>query len=232
MKKILPLNDKPDVTSYVHHSYLNAIIQNDKLFSVYIKDFSKDNWRIITKDIEWSQGENTDCITLKDSKDRKSDTFCIENKSQIREMILCVKDIKIMDHLAGVKLLIIDTGSQNEESTFFMKWNQYDIDINGYLITHVNHLYAYYKILLKKNRIIVSISENQIAWDVIKEEKVSINNAHIQIELFFGDNQYRAWKNMNYSTFPAQITEHCLNKYWLGCHPVVNFTFQYFCDIG
>lgn len=34
------------------------------------------------------------------------------------------------------------------------------------------------------------------------------------------------------STFPAQITEHCLNKYWLGCHPVVNFTFQYFCDIG
>ena len=35
-----------------------------------------------------------------------------------------------------------------------------------------------------------------------------------------------------YSTFPAQITEHCLNKYWLGCHPVVNFTFQYFCDIG
>lgn len=35
-----------------------------------------------------------------------------------------------------------------------------------------------------------------------------------------------------YSTFPAQITEHCLNKYWLGCYPVVNFTFQYFCDIG
>lgn len=34
------------------------------------------------------------------------------------------------------------------------------------------------------------------------------------------------------STFPAQITEHCLNKYWLGCYPVVNFTFQYFCDIG
>lgn len=38
--------------------------------------------------------------------------------------------------------------------------------------------------------------------------------------------------DINYSTFPAQITEHCLNKYWLGCHPVVNFTFQYFCDIG
>ncbi len=37
---------------------------------------------------------------------------------------------------------------------------------------------------------------------------------------------------MNYSTFPAQITKHCLNKYWLGCYPVVNFTFQYFCDIG
>ena len=37
---------------------------------------------------------------------------------------------------------------------------------------------------------------------------------------------------INNSTFPAQITEHCLNKYWLGCHPVVNFTFQYFCDIG
>lgn len=38
--------------------------------------------------------------------------------------------------------------------------------------------------------------------------------------------------NINNSTFPAQITEHCLNKYWLGCYPVVNFTFQYFCDIG
>lgn len=51
---------------------------------------------------------------------------------------------------------------------------------------------------MKNDKIIVFISENQIGWEVIKEENMAINNAHIRIELFFGDNQYRAWKNMNY----------------------------------
>lgn len=198
MKKILPLNDKPDVTSYVQHSYPTAIVQNDNLFSIYIKNFSKDNWKIITEDIEWNQGDNTDYITLKDSKDRKSDTFCIENNTQMREIILCINNIKIMDHLACVKVLINDSKSQNENNLFSMKWNQYDININECLIAHDNHLYAYYKISLENNKINVFISEDQILWELIKEENITISDAYIRVELFFGDNQYRAWKNMNY----------------------------------
>lgn len=56
---------------------------------------------------------------------------------------------------------------------------------------------------------------DRVNYSVVKSE-LKINEAHTLIN----------------STFPAQITKHCLNKYWLGCYPVVNFTFQYFCDIG
>ena len=196
MKKILPINDKPRITSYVQHSYLNAIVTNDQLFNVYIKDFNKTDWTVLKTDVEWEVDDNSESIILRDTINRKSTDFKIESKSEIRELVIRVNEVKIMDNLTSVKVMIRDEDSGIVP--FFMKWNQYDININDCLNTHDNHLYLYYKLVAENGKVIVHVSDDNYEWEIIKQISVAIEKPQIEVELFFGDNQYNTWKNMNY----------------------------------
>lgn len=59
---ILPINIYPSITSYIHHSYVNAIIESNELLNLYVKDIGNYVWLSNSIDIDYRIKD--DCLYL------------------------------------------------------------------------------------------------------------------------------------------------------------------------
>lgn len=204
MKKELELNKSPDIISYAHHAYLNAIAKRTKIAVVYIESLVQDDWKVVENDIECELDKQKDMMTLSERKNRLADKVFLERKCKRDDkVVLKLIDINLINSLSYVKVNIEQwNGDRTEKNILFsFYWNQYDITFGDEKYKYSNHFKAYYKLLLENECVKVLISPDKAAWECIHENEIEIkgeNELSFRVEVFFGDSQYVKWLNMNY----------------------------------
>lgn len=210
-KNRLPINLNPDITSYVQHAYTTAIIDNNQLMSVYINEYKINDWFYSKCDFTLECREDLGSIILYDDHNRISTDFELNRIcEQNDELIIRFKNVKIVDALTYLTVSLEKmTGSRvekyelknKEKPPFFVKINQYDINMNEELLKYEKHFYAFYRIIRSGNKIILSISMDGEYWEQLKEYYMECNDNDILlyvIHIYVGENIYLKWKYMNY----------------------------------
>lgn len=204
MKKELEIDKSTEIVSYAHHAYLNSIANRIKIAVLYIDSFLQDNWNIVKNDIECELDEQKDMITISEKKNRLSTAVFMERKCKFEDsVVLKLIDINLNNASSYVKVNVEqwDNGSVQKNTLFSFYWNQYDITFGSEKYRHINHFKAYYKVLLEGKTVKVLISLDKVAWECIYEKKIETkegNELSFCVEVFFGENQYEKWLNMNY----------------------------------
>lgn len=200
--KILPINEKPSIISYVHHSYAGAIIENDKIATLYVENLSDEDWLYQETDIQYVIDKET--IMLKDQRGRKSTSFYMKRRCRIKdELIVRIHDIKLLDALSFVRLAIgMDSEClEDKEGNLFIKWNQYNITTKDAQLLYDRHFCLYYKLTRLQNTVQVSVSKDKKDWSVLFSQEDAVNNSQdlfLYVQMYYGRNQYDEWKKMNY----------------------------------
>lgn len=199
---VLPISHDAGISSYVQHAYINAIINNDDLMKLYIKDLNKD-WIFDTKEVKYELDTGMDTITLHDSSIRKSTKSTMVRKSlEYDEIVVKLQSVKIQDPLSYIQVSFKQSKNQvKEEPLYFIKWNQYNVNIDEELLSRDEPQFAFYKLVKRQNRIEAYISYDNMHFSLIKETEMKCalhEQLNIEIELFYGNNQYLPWKYMNY----------------------------------
>lgn len=105
--KILPINKNPGITSYIHYSYTNAIIDDDRIATVYIENMINHQWVIPNSDISYEIDKEQSILKLRDKKNRMSTSFYIKRKCDREdELIVKLDDVKILDNLTSACISI------------------------------------------------------------------------------------------------------------------------------
>lgn len=203
--KNLPINSNSSITSYVQHSYVNAIIENHNIADIYIDNVNETLWSFQQNDISYEINKETSAIKLSGKENRQSTSFYMFKKcNHIDEIIIKINDFKLIDSLSFVSLSISTDkqfGTQNT-SVFYFKWNQYDITTNDTNLSYDSHFMAYYKLSKIGDRVQVNISNNRTNWYKLIDSELKLNaeetDIYLGVNIYFGENQYIKWKNMNY----------------------------------
>lgn len=201
-KKILPINKNPSITSYVQHSYTNAIADNNRIATVYIDNISNFELGNEEPDLYYEINQDLNTLELKDKRQRRSNSFHVRRKcKEIDEVIVKLNEVKLLDSLTYVRLSIGTDEEFAQDKDFFFRWNQYDITLRDSQISYPSHFYLYYKFTKTNNVVQVSVSKNKEDWKMIYTENMNLTqqqDVNIYIQIYYGKNQYEEWKYMNY----------------------------------
>lgn len=200
--KKLPVNGNSDITSYVHHSYINAILDNSHIITLYVQNMQNYHWDIAESDVIYEL--NNELLKLTDKDWRKSDSFFIRRECNSEdEIIVKVKDIRLLNPLTYIQVSISTEEQLMEEDNpdFYLKWDQNDITIKKYKMKFDLQLYMYYKVSKVGKRVSINISRDKILWEELYEQNLETDvnsKLFFYIKLYFGKSQYSQWKYMNY----------------------------------
>ena len=201
MKKYLEINETKDFLSYTHHSFVDSIINRKEIASIYIKDYDSKEWSILDTDINYEFDDKTNIIFLSERENRKSVSLELVRKCRaIDEIVIKISDFNLVDSLSNVMCSIIDD-LETTESLFSFYWNQYDITIKEEKYKYENHFNMFYKIEVVEDDICILISYDMIIWKELYRthiDKKSSADEYFSVKIYFGDNQYENWKNMNF----------------------------------
>lgn len=201
-KNILPINQTPSITSYLHHSYTNAIIESDNLICLYIDSIGNYDWIVEKNDIYFNINKELNALILIDKPNRESKSFYMKRICKVKdEIIVFIENIKIIDALTYVQLSFGGKNELLEDYSFYMKWNQYNININEDIINRDLHQYSYYKMEKSGNLLLASISLDNENWELLCKRELAIDDKedlYFHIHIYYGNNQYQPWKYMNY----------------------------------
>lgn len=233
--KKLPINEKPDITSYVHHSYINAIMENSHIITLYVQNMQNYHWDIAESDIIYEF--DNEFLKLSDKDWRKSDSFLIRRGCNAEdEIILKVKDVRLLNPLTYIQISISteERLMKADDLDFYLKWDQYDIITKKSKIKFDSHLYLYYKISKVGKQVTLNISRDKKLWEKICEQDLEIDvdsKLAFLIKIYFGKSQYPQWKYMNF--IQLQYREFDLNgvylDYFMFPRKVWDASYQYAC---
>lgn len=204
MRRVLEINFKPQLTSYVHHSYTNAIVDKSFISSFFVSDLKTERWRMRETDIVYTCDKELSMVSLYENKGRMSPFFEMRRRcSENDEVIVKLEDMKLMDSMSYIRVGISRESEINNSQApgYWFYWNQYDITTQKGHISYENHVNLYYKLTRKQNDIQISVSKNMKKWDVIHESDYELSMSEeldFYIQVYFGENQYEQWINMNY----------------------------------
>ena len=157
-QKILPINKSPIITSYVQHSYTNAIVDNNRIATVYINNISDFELGNEEPDLYYEINQNENTLELRDKKQRRSNSFYVRRKcKESEEVIVKLNEVKLLNSLTYVRVSIGTDEEFLKNRDFFFRWNQYDITLRDRHVSHPSHFYLYYK-LTKTNNVVAPLS--------------------------------------------------------------------------
>ena len=232
---ILPINIKPTITSYAQYSYISAIAENCKLVTAYIKGIRTEDWKVESQDINYQINEEEQTIEFLDHSSRSCTSVHLSRSCQESdEVVVSLRDIKLVDNLSFFDLSFTQTESTNPP-LLHIKWNQYDFHLNQIGMRRDNHMYAFYRIRKEGNCLQVSFSYNQVEWeDLYKREyqEGALNNGYFQLHIYFGENEFRLWKNMNFIQLFYDPTDYntVYLDYYLFPRKGIDASFQCMCQ--
>ena len=203
MEKILELNKSPRLTSYVHHSYTNSIIDRTSIASLFVNDLCNLSWNMDEVDVEYACDMEKNLICISERQGRVSTSFKLWRSCQSKdEVIVKLQDIKLLDSLSNIRLEIRDReATEDEEASFWFYWNQYDMTMEKGHISYPNHFKKYYKLHRENDEVKICVSSNLKKWDVVYERVTALSELKdpiITVTIYYGYNQYEQWVQMNY----------------------------------
>lgn len=202
MLKKLPINTNPSISSYVQHAYPLSIIECKELISLYMSNIDKYTWQISEGDVKYIVTSNK-LDLFEDIQNRNNTNFYMWRKCNLSdEIIVKIDYIKRIDNLAYIEISVKYHEKSSNENIYKYKWNQYDIHINNKQYCYNTQKYVYHKIIRKNSKILSYISQNGKEWIFLDEFIIPIDRKEetydLFIDIFFGENQYIKWKNMNF----------------------------------
>ena len=193
-KKILHINSNPIITSYVQHSYTNAIVDNNRIATVYIDNISDFELGNEEPDLYYEINQNENTLELRDKKQRRSNSFYVRRKcKESDEVIVKLNEVKLLNSLTYVRVSIGTDEEFAQDKDFFFRWNQYDITLRDSQISYPSHFYLYYKLTKTNNVVQVSVSKDKEDWKMIYTEDMNLTqqqDVNIYIQIYYGKNQY------------------------------------------
>lgn len=236
--KVLSINKDTDITSFVQHSYTNAIVSNKKIVSMYINRIKNCCWSFEKTDINYYMDNKNNTIVLEDKTDRESNLFKMKRScAEIDETVIQLHDIKIIDPLTYIKLSFARKNEigEYEDDIFFVKWNQYNINVDEQLTKRERHMDYFYRLKRNGNTLTASISFDENQWEILGEKKFAIDEReelHFNLQVYYGNNQYEAWKYMNYIQLfynPYDLNTVYLD-YYMFPRKGVDASYNYMCN--
>ena len=204
VKKELFIDKVVEIKSYTQHAYVNAIVNRKMIADIYIDGFVKEDWQIVCNDIDLEIIDNDHRVILSEKKGRKCTSFMLERACGIKDqLIIKLNDINLTDSLSNVKVDIVTKVKYNKEINSFVSfyWNQYDITLENDKYTYPDYLSAYYMIKKDNVGVYFYISYDKMNWRYIGEKLKTVadlEEVFYRVEVYFGENQYEKWLNMNY----------------------------------
>ena len=235
-KKILYINETPSINSYVHHSYVNAIIENEEIATLFIEGLNENNWFFQNTDILYTIDKENNLLYLKEGKGRNSTSFFLKRRCSFEdEIVVKLEDVKLLDSLFYVRLALRtdDKVEMEDDDGFFVRWNQYDITIKDSHIPYSTHFYVYYKIKRCDDKVWVFCSNDKNNWHKLlySEDIVQKKDLFLYIHIYYGSNQYERWMNMNYiQLFYNEVDRNSVYlDYFMFPRKSYDASYQYFC---
>lgn len=235
---ILPINKAPSITSYVQHSYTNAIADDDSIATIYVENVQDVDWSFQDNDICYEINAESEEVSLRGKPGWTSTSFYMRRLcNEEDEIIVKLSEMKLLDALSFIRLSISTEKEflNQDDSDFFFRWNQYDITLKDMHISYDSHLLLYYKLNRLEDAIQVSVSHNKKDWDILIADtdilKNGNGNSYFYVQVYFGDNQYDKWKSMNYIQlfYNASDRNGVFLDYFMFPRKGVDASYQYLC---
>ena len=205
MRKILPINEKPSITTCIHYAYPCAIIESKMLADISVSQFAKSEWNILTRDTSVSV-EADHIIVYENEKGDDTNTVIWRHCKPCDECIVNMEYVKPKDIGRYIDVFLFDDNMENEirlkDKTCGIRWNPYGYFVVEEMYNFDTKIYTFLKICVNNKQIKGYASKDGIKWEFIIQKAIPGNfkadNLHIGIHMFLGIDFFTLWKNMNF----------------------------------
>lgn len=201
-KCILPIVEAPSMNSYVHHSYPLSIVEDKSICSFYLRNRPDRPWDIEASDASVDYSRDSNKLSIKNKKGRTDSTLIIKRLCDTNdEMIIKINDFVLFNSLSYVCLSVGNQEHLTEGEINYFCWNQYNISVKERQIAFDGHFKLYYRMRKVDSYIEISASQDCSSWVPVYEMEAVYDisqDVYFQIKIYYGENHYEYWKNMNY----------------------------------
>lgn len=203
--RILPINENPSITTYVHYAYPCAIIESRELTYVRVNGLSSREWKILSYDTSVQMLDDRICVTEQGSGDNENAVIWRECDDP-EALIICMDYVKPKDFSRYVDIFLFDEDLQQEvkaeDKSCGIRWNPYGFFIGKEMYGFDTKVYIFVKFCVEEDRIYGYASKDGCEWDYIDSKEIPAcyrgKKKNIGIHMYFGKNCYPIWKKMNF----------------------------------
>lgn len=212
---ILPINRTPNIRTYAHHAYIDAIISaeeyvGDKKAQVYIKDYEKNTWTQLLKRINTEVIEQN-IFFYASNYEINPEGIIFRKCKEKDEIIIEIKYFQFSDPDAVINLFLCQGNPQdcinnNSKIIRFLNMRKYGIgfSVNERFLNSRKRFFDdneySMKLIREKNKISAFVSKNGDSWEEFytAEMEGGGESVYIGLNVNFGRVQYYDWLYSNY----------------------------------
>lgn len=215
-RMVLPINEKPSLTTCIHYAYPCAIIESKELARLIIDDFLKQTWNVLAENVVVEKDTNR--ITVKETGDNTKLVLWRECSVE-DELTINIEYFKHTDQSRYVDAFLftnnLDSEIEIEDKTLGFRWNPFGLFIKKTMYDFDTKKYKYLKIQIRDNALFGYVSDTGKKWIFIDRidipPKYLCSDLKIGIHLYFGHDYFKIWKYMNFIQLILN-----LNNVWKG----------------
>lgn len=205
MKKILPVCEKPSVKTCIHYAYPCAIIENPLLSRIITEFSQKDGWNESFENVYKVVDINNIDFYVDDSSANKFSYYMWRECKEKERIDILIDQFKEINLYRYVDVLVFYGDEENEllveDKQCSIRWNQYGLFTGKDMHCLDTKKYKYIRTNIFGNYVEFLTSSNGKKWEVIKIisiEKRNNEKLKVLIQLYWGEDTYKAWKCMNF----------------------------------
>lgn len=205
MKNILSICEKPSVKTCIHYAYPCAIIESPLLSRVVTQLSGGDGWSESFENVYKVVDENNIDFYVGDSSANRFSYYMWKECEEKESIDILIDQFKEINLYRYVDVLVFYGDEENEllveDKQCSIRWNQYGLFTGKEMHCFDTKKYRYIRTNINGNNVDFSTSFNGKKWESIKNisiEKRNDKKLKALIQLYWGEDTYKAWKCMNF----------------------------------
>ncbi len=205
IRKILPIDKNPKISTCIHHAYQCAIIESEELANIQVENLQNYTWTDLTKGTNFEIDNNI--LTVKADMEANEHDFVIwRDCDENDELCMYIEYMKPMGVGRSIDIFIFDDNLEKEisiqDKSAGFRWNPYGYFLKKEMFSYDTKKYKYLKVQRIKSKLIGYCSADGNNWEQLSTIEVddlgSIKHCKIGIHAHFGNNYIKKWKQMNF----------------------------------
>lgn len=202
---ILPINEKPSVTTCIHYAYPCAIIESPLLSRIVTKNIVEHQWNEISENVRKAvHGEVIEFYEQGNSSNKYN--FCMWKECEGNETVeLLIEHFKELNLFRYVDVLVFYGDEEHEleieNKQCSVRWNQYGYFTGKEMHCFDTKIYTSIRTTIKDDYVTFWASQNGENWEIVKSiylSKRDNERRKILFQFYWGEDTYTAWKSMNF----------------------------------